>query len=418
MNTKLIIGSTVLFAIAAFIFQESRNKGLESDQKELQAELAAKGLASQSNHSNEATTSTLASPSSKDNSEQLAKAEEKLAQLAEFMSHPAPHQIYKEQQKAMVELTPLFAGLTHQDVLSIIPAGPYNFAELEDDDENIDPRLGSVFVAIQLLAQQNPPEGLLLISEIEKESSSSEEIDYFRLNAFRGWSRSAPEEAVAWYEQQRVAGATGLDDLAILAIASKAIVDPAEALTAALDNTDSKALKTSLWSLQENIKDLAGHQRLLAHLNAAHEERPNLTELTKFRTNYLNNLNRTLIDEHFKDAAKFVAENYGPEEQRDFAEHLSRMSGLPEPAKWASWLTEHGNEKFCKRFVSAAWGMRDPKGAGEWLSQQPESPLIQAIVHDYAFQLALVDKPAANEWAQTLPESKGKQKLLRQIKNR
>ena len=418
MNIKLIIGSTVVFALAAFIFQELRNKDLESDQKELQAKLTAKNLTNQPNHSNEATTSPLSSPSQRDKSEQLAKAEEKLAQLVEIMSHPAPHQVYKEEKKVMVELTSLIAGLTHQDVLSIIPTGPYNFAELEDDDENIDPRLGSVFVAIQLLAQQNPPEGLLLISKIEKESSSSEEIDYFRLNAFRGWSRSAPEEAVAWYEQQRAAGATGLDDLAILAIAAKAIVDPAGALTGALDNTDKKALTASLWSLQENIKDLAGHQRLLAQLNNAHEEKPNLTELTKFRTNYLRNLNRTLTDEHFKDAAKFVAENYGPEEQQNFAEHLSRIGGLPEPAKWASWLTEHGNEKFCKRFVSAAWGMRDPKGAGEWLSQQPESPLKEAIVHDYAFQLALIDKPAANEWAQTLPESKGKQKLLRKIKNR
>ena len=407
---------TIGIALAlVFFVQKSQVKELNQEQGELHQSLAKKRNTSHFSQESALQKSIPQQQTGKN----LEKAAELLSQFMNSSFQVQEPYSLQQGQELSAQLFDSFIGLSHQDVLSIIPNGPYDFSKLEDNEENLDPKLGIVAMSTVMLAEQNPKEAILLIREIISESTNHGILDGTKASAFQKWSRSSPEEALAWYEQEKATGATDLKDLETFILAAKALINPEEALKIALQNEEPQALNSALQSLQYNIKDLAGHRLLLEQLNTAHKTQPELTTLTEFRANYLRSLNQELIhSEHYEDAVEFVAKNYSPEEQKTFAGRISRTRSLAEPKKWADWLLEHGDQKETSNFVASTWGTNDPEAAATWLEQQPEGVMKQKIVIEYAFQLANTDKASATQWAQTLPDSEKKQKLLRQIEER
>lgn len=415
MKTKLILLTiTGIIAVIVFFSQKSQVKELKQEQDELHQSFAEK---ISTEHSRQEPVPPKFVPSQPVGND-LEKISEQLSRFMDF-SIINPDRIdpdsLQQRQEIQTKLLASFAGLSHQEVFSIIPNGPYDFDEFEDEDENIDPKMGTVVFAILLLTEQNPKEALLLIREVEEQSQSHEDITSMKVDAFRKWSKSFPQESLAWYEEEQAAGAADLENFEHLVLSAKAVMNPKDAIDLALNRENPKEIKSALYSLQSNIKDLAGHRLLLSQLNEAQKAHSDFTPLTEFRTSYLHGLNRELTEEHYEDAVKFVSENYTPEERSAFAEQIYRMGDLPEPAKWATWLSKNGGEKAYSNFVGFTWGKRDPEAVGKWLNQQPESTTKQNMVRQYAFHLASTDKESAIQWAETLPESKRKQKLLRQI---
>ena len=61
------------------------------------------------------------------------------------------------------------------------------------------------------------------------------------------------------------------------------------------------------------------------------------------------------------------------------------------------------------------WAVADLTTSGLWLKRQEDGPKKEAAVYEYAKVISKVDLGAAREWAETFPESRKKERLLKQI---
>ena len=410
MKTKITL--ILLGAIAVVIFRSQGHQleKLGQEQRDLKHSLARK--ASSSNPS-EGIRSTKSLSPQKPRPIQVDQVREKLTRSYEIfgqqhLERKLDSDTIREAKELRAELTIAYSKMNHQEMLRIIPPGPYDFDKLFTiTNGQVELEMGTAYNAIIDFTRQNPMEAVFLLREIGSQLKSKERLAILRRDAFAKWIRSSPEEAIAWYEQELVEGATDLEDFEAPVLGAKLRKNPEEIIVKINNAEDAKVLEESLSTLQGITKDLADHRRMLPLVNSSVAHHPDAHDIEVYRVNYLSGLNRVLINDYFEDATQFIAENFTPENREQFISDICTDDSLPNPERWASWLVEFGDQKANTRYLAKEWGMKDPEAAVAWLNRQPQSSLKEHLRAEFASQLA-----------KTFPDSERKENILQRIGNR
>lgn len=99
-----------------------------------------------------------------------------------------------------------------------------------------------------------------------------------------------------------------------------------------------------------------------------------------------------------------------------FAEALPFNPKAEETTAWIQWmgatLPGKSSEAPIRRLFSR-WIAQDHVSAGQWLNNQPASPVKSTCIHIFAESVASQDPEAARQWALTLPPGPERDELLR-----
>lgn len=122
---------------------------------------------------------------------------------------------------------------------------------------------------------------------------------------------------------------------------------------------------------------------------------------------------RDFRDEIAQQIAKWTSQN--PDEANQWIrEQLASMNNLQANEGWLDYGMLHASASNLGSIVGY-WAWRDPTTSGEWLRKQEDGPKKEAAVYEYAQAITTVNPDAAREWAETLPDSKNKTRLLNKI---
>jgi hypothetical protein len=107
-----------------------------------------------------------------------------------------------------------------------------------------------------------------------------------------------------------------------------------------------------------------------------------------------------------------------PEEQKPLRSSAGSMMMMSKPAMGAELMLEGADEKerpgIYDRIVGQ-WGYQDPKGAGEWLSKQPQGPELDGARRSYAMVVSQRDPAAAMDWASSVRDPEQRSQSVEQV---
>lgn len=250
--------------------------------------------------------------------------------------------------------------------------------------------------------------------------------------AVRNCLREDGKRTLAMIEKETARGnpnvaTTGIRSSVLLELATS---DPDKMLAMAASpefTADPDALAHLGGASASTIQDLSGHQHFLAALQRAQEKNPS-PALTKIREDYLSNMAQQLSDWPPADAISLIESGLTPDEQFSTVAAPARVSDLPDPEKWIDWFLKIDPKEW------AAWTQRkgtrdrhplvsqiesraiqDLQAPSEWLKKIPPGDLRDEATLSYAWMIADRDPDRAASYLGELPESKGKQNLVKKI---
>jgi len=318
-----------------------------------------------------------------------------------------------EVNRCQLKLAELLERMSADEILAIIPPD----SDLSTGNPP-GPDAMRFAVIMLLLKSVNPEAGLAVVRTLGGVPNRDEAIS----DQFNAWVKLDPEFALRWYDKEITQGASDLKTFEIRRslVTARAVVDPAAAIdqmVKGIEGDDFEDQGRGLWgSMTEAFYELEDFQNFFSELHQATDKLPNSEALAEVRAEFMVQLTRELIQQRYDDAVSFMAIHFNEQDTELFAERISTKS-LPERGKWATWLSERSNLAHFKSFFGG-WTATEYISAGEWLSDFPASGTKNKAVITYAFQVATIDKNAAKEWAETLPESKEKERLFHQIEQR
>jgi hypothetical protein len=180
--------------------------------------------------------------------------------------------------------------------------------------------------------------------------------------------------------------------------------------------------------VDDQLKKPEDHHRFLAALRRATEKHPDSPLLQTVRKDYVREMRNLLPMWPFESAQALVDGEFTREEKLLVAEEASHRSDLDDKAKWADWLLGIDPAEFDRwiagqpqRFkhpvveLLGAWGRHDAAAASAWLEKMPSGDLRAQAVLEHAWAIADRDPDRAAGYLGELPESKGKQNLVKKI---
>ncbi|MGJ8725108.1 MAG: hypothetical protein ACSHYB_11170 [Roseibacillus sp.] len=405
MKFKITLLTTAIIGIAIYLFQGAQVEELNRKQAELQRKLQTR--ASLASSKTEAGTSRFTRPKN-DTSQRYGKLRATMIKRLKLRL-----KLEKENPEGNIlsvqgndkygalsaEIRTELSDLTAEDLLQVIPSEPLYFKLVEDE---VDVRHYFIGLTVHELAAINPKEGVLLFSEFAEEFRDTKKSRYTQwpVYAFRRWSIASPEEAYAWYQQQLAAGKPNLEPLKDVASKIQTFKNPRGELERILKIEDSQEREKARDAMIDYFferADLSGHGRLLSALKLEQKKHPDSEFLSDSKMSYFVDLGEILVSEYFKTATQFVASKFTPGEKNTFAYNLQsnlHNVNISEPAKWASWISENGDQEACERFL-LAWGKKDPEAVEIWLRTQSNGSLKAALSKIHQDQLAEKPSPFA-----------------------
>ena len=180
--------------------------------------------------------------------------------------------------------------------------------------------------------------------------------------------------------------------------------------------------------VDDQFKKPEDHHRFLAALRRATEKHPDSPFLKTVRNDYVSEMINLLPMWPFDSTQALVDGEFTREERLLVAENAAHRSDLDDKAKWADWFLRIDPAEF-DRWVAGQperfkhpviellgdWGRRDAAAASAWLEKVPPGDLRSQAVLEHAWVIADRDPDGAAGYLGELPESTGKQNLVKKI---
>jgi hypothetical protein len=261
-----------------------------------------------------------------------------------------------------------------------------------------------------LLGQWAETDGPAALAYAEKNLKSKGPFDFgVRASILGSWARQDPDAVWRWYQKEREKGATDPNSQMMIAsvfagTASKDL-DLAFSRLSSLEDPDRQM---ALNGIANTAADERGRKRLLDRAEGlAPELRRPLQE----------NVVRTWGMTDPEAAIKWIRSR--PEEdQPSLRTAAGNMVMMSDPARGAELLLEGVAEKDRPRVydtVVGQWAYRDPRGAAEWLTKQPQGPELDGARRTFASVVVQRDPSAAMDWAKSVVNEDQRNSSVQQV---
>ncbi len=171
------------------------------------------------------------------------------------------------------------------------------------------------------------------------------------------------------------------------------------------------------------LKSPADHQRFLGALRRTRENNPSQV-LDQIRRDYLGQLNQRFSNWPADEAITLIESEFTTTERFELAGTLAQRGDLTDPEKWLDWFLKIDPEVWAESNTWAkhpvlslienrAFQYTDARA--NWLEKIPPGPLRDEATLSYASMIADRDPDRAAGYLDQLPESRGKDNLVRKI---
>jgi hypothetical protein len=250
---------------------------------------------------------------------------------------------------------------------------------------------------------------------------------------YRAWLAASPQEAIERFEEEKGStdyATTSARQSAMLALAAS---DPDRMLEMAMSPefaADPDALAHLGGFVDDRLETPADHLRFMAALRRAEAKDPDSALLKTVRRDYVREMTGQVEQWRVEDVRTLVDGEFTPEERFQVMDRASHRGDLDEWKNWGDWFLKVDPKEWdqwvarqTKNFprhpavgLLCNWARHDPDSAAKWLEAMPASELRSAAVLEYAWTIADRDPVAAEAYVDELPDSKGKRRLLKKIK--
>jgi hypothetical protein len=244
--------------------------------------------------------------------------------------------------------------------------------------------------------------------------------------------RADDKRALAMIEQETAKGnpevaTSGIRSSVLLALADS---DPDKMLARAISpefTADPDALFKLGGFVDDKLETPADHLRFLAALRRAQKKNPSPV-LAEIRKDYVNEMANGLYQWPAVDAISLISSEFTPAERFHVAEQCASRIDLSDPEKWINWFLKidpaewsewskrEGNpSKHPLVRQIASRSIQDSEEPARWLGMIPPGELREQATLEHAWTIADRDPDRAASYLAKLPDSKGKQNLIKKI---
>lgn len=209
------------------------------------------------------------------------------------------------------------------------------------------------------------------------------------------WAHHDPEAAWKWFATELPDDGGRTRMVAMHTIFAALAATNLEAAFARVGTLDESARGTAIEGIASSVGDDAARRRLLAR---AASLPPEIS--AQFRQSLMSQWTMTNPDEA---VAWFRA--LPAEEQKPLRSSAGQRLLNVKPALGAEILLEGAEEKDRPQLydmVASQWAYMDARGAGEWLTKQPQGPELDGARASYSRVIAQRDPAAAMDWARAV----------------
>jgi hypothetical protein len=292
---------------------------------------------------------------------------------------------------------------------------------IELDDAQVQEALAEVERSIKEPQQKMMFYSLLLSQWAEKDGKAA--LDYAEKNLKTGpmfdmgvkggilgaWARTDPDAAWRWYETE--GKASGNDRTASMAL---------HTLFAGLASRDLQGAIARLDSLDETERQMA----MMGIANAGTDEnsRMRLLELSASQPEKTRDaLRQTALSRWAMmepDAALAWLKKLPAEEQKPLRQSISQSMMMMNPKQGAELMLQDATEEEKPRIYDQAigqWAFQDPKAAGQWLLEQPQTPALDNARMTFARSVAMKEPATAMDWAKSVTKPEYRESSVAQV---
>lgn len=251
--------------------------------------------------------------------------------------------------------------------------------------------------------------------------------------AIRRCLQADSKRAIEQFEEETARGnrdfaTTGIRTGVLLKLAAS---DPDKMLAMAASPefaADPDALFKLGGFIDDQLKKPEDHQRFLAALRRATDKNPDLPLWKTVRKDYIREMANQLPMWPFEQMKALVKGEFSREEKMIAAEQASHRGDLDDKSKWADWFLSIDPAEWDRWIVGQPqkfkhpaiellgdWGRNDVAAASAWVEKMLPGDLRSKAVLEHAWTIADRDPDRASAYLAELPESKGKQNLVRKI---
>jgi hypothetical protein len=180
--------------------------------------------------------------------------------------------------------------------------------------------------------------------------------------------------------------------------------------------------------VDDQLKKPEDHHRFLAALRRAAEKQPDSPLWQTIRKDYVREMTNQLPTWPFEQMKTLVDGEFSREEKWLAANQASHRGDLDDKSKWADWFLgidlaewdrwaadQPQKSKHPVISLLGDWGRNDVTAASAWVETMPAGDLRSKAVLEHAWTVADRDPDRATGYLAELPESKGKQNLVKKI---
>lgn len=331
----------------------------------------------------------------------------------ETMTEQEEKERENETFRQLVKVREQLAHASMAEILALIPEG-FSFKE-----HSIETELG-VFVGILLdhLQEANPRSFLEIMGSTDIEPLGYIDKATAINQTLIRWAQRSPEEAYAWYQKALREKNPIVESEEFQAARLKILAPgaPEEAITEMLaldlEKEDDIDRLSDLFSGDD--PDLEDISKVLSAFDRQSASNQEYERLKALRYGYICDISPDLADRGYQEAHAYIESHFSVTDKANFFRQMS-ANNLKANEAWLDYGMLHASASTLGDIVRH-WAGADPTTSGEWLSKQKDGPKKEAAVYEYARAITKVNPEAAQEWAETLPDSKNKKRLLKQIR--
>lgn len=337
--------------------------------------------------------------------------------VSDFIAAQSSPETVTEQEKKeflrqLVKVKEQLAHASTAEILALIPEG-FSFKEHSFETE-----LGA-FVGILLnsLEEVNPRSYLEIMGSTDLEPLSFNDKAESLNRTLITWAHRSPEEAYAWYQKalREKNPIVESDEFQAARLKFLAPVAPEEAITEILamdlEKEDHIYRLSDVFSSDD--PDLEEISKVLSAFDRKSANNQESERLKGLRYGYICDISLALADRGCQEARTYMERHFSEIDKANFFRHMS-SNNLKANEDWLDYGMSHASASALGDIVRH-WAGTDPTTSGEWLIKQEDGPKKEAAVYEYAQAIIKVNPDAAREWAETLPDSKNKKRLLKKI---
>ena len=309
-------------------------------------------------------------------------------------------------QELRTRLTKQLATADHQTVLKLIEEASAGMDESR--------KTAMIRSFVHALIQARPGESIMLLEALPEYERKTEDIMVAFLRCLPG----DPALVVRAFERLDAYNSPAIRDEQIVraSFRAQARVEPEIAVARLLSPRGIEILPDLQGlNLGDELRDSQEHHAFLSALRTEGMKFPGSARLESVRAGYLQALRQKMEGWPSEEALRIIKTEFTPKEQRQY---VSFLHAPEDPQKWADWVAEMDWDDKLNHPIGSfirSWANTDSAGAGAWIEQQPDNPVRNEAIDNYALQLSATLPGKAAEAALLLPPGRDRNRTLKVI---